>query len=327
MVSSNSPVCVGATLAISLTASSGGMTYAWSGPNFYTTLTQNPNISSVSISSSGTYIVTATYAGGCTLSAQTTVVVNPLPTAGITNNTGTAILTCSTTSISASAIPVGATSYLWSGGVTPATASNSFTAPDTYTVTVTGTNGCTSTSSIIITQDITPSTAAITNNSGTTILSCPSNTSISVTATPSGAESYVWDGGNNQYHDMNGLSSPGTYTVTVTAPNGCTSTSSIVIIQSGSIPTVTASSNSPVHLGEDINLTVSPDGATTYAWSGPSGFSSSLQNTVLIASSIPASLGFYTVTVTFAGGCTVSASTYVELGNEYTLQRILEPRN
>ena len=58
---------------------------------------------------------------------------------------------------------------VWSGGATPATAANSFNAPGTYTVTVTGTNGCTSTTSITITQNTTAPTAGITNNSGTTI--------------------------------------------------------------------------------------------------------------------------------------------------------------
>jgi len=240
----------------------------------------------------------------------------PPPVASITNNTGTTILTCTTTAISVTA--TGGTSYSWSGGSSTGTDVNSFTSPGTYTVTVTGSDASTATASVTITQDITPPTAGITNNSGTTILSCPSNTSISVTATPAGAESYVWDGGNNQYHDMNGLSSPGTYTVTVTALNGCTSTSSIVITQNGSIPTVTASSNSPVHLGENINLTASPDGATTYAWSGPCTFTSIIQSPIIMSSSIPASLGLYIVTVTFAGGCTVTASTYVELETIYT---------
>jgi hypothetical protein len=45
----------------------------------------------------------------------------------------------------------GGGTYQWSGGTTPATAANSFTAPGTYIVTVTAANGCTSTSSITIT--------------------------------------------------------------------------------------------------------------------------------------------------------------------------------
>ncbi|HRI27381.1 MAG TPA: HYR domain-containing protein, partial [Chitinophagales bacterium] len=79
-------------------------------------------------------------------------------TPGITNNTGTTALSCTTTSINVTA--TGGSTYAWSGGGTPSTAANTFTAANTYTVTITRSNGCSATSSINITftPDTTPPT-------------------------------------------------------------------------------------------------------------------------------------------------------------------------
>jgi hypothetical protein len=63
--------------------------------------------------------------------------------------------------------------------------------------------------------------------------------------------------------------------------------------------TGTAFSNSPVCVGSSINLTATPppNGAFTYAWTGPNSFTSTLQNPAFIASST-AYDGDYKVTMT-----------------------------
>ncbi|MES2847559.1 MAG: hypothetical protein V4685_00775, partial [Bacteroidota bacterium] len=81
--------------------------------------------------------------------------VAPVPTAGITNNSGTTILTCTQTSISVTA--TGGASYSWDNGLGSG-ASKSLTAIGTYTVTATSDNGCTDQESIIITQDLSNNT-------------------------------------------------------------------------------------------------------------------------------------------------------------------------
>jgi len=70
-------------------------------------------------------------------------------------------------------------------------------------------------------------------------------------------------------------------------------------------PTASASSNSPVCVGS--TLTLFGNGGVTYAWSGPSSFTSNLQN----PTRTPVVAGTYTVTVTNAAGCTHTASTSV----------------
>ena len=170
----------------------------------------------------GTYTVTVTSPNGCTNQASITISQNVnVPTAGIANNSGTTVLTCATTSVSVTA--TGGTSYSWNGGATPGTAANSFTAPGLYTVTVTSATGCTSQASINITQNTIAPTAGITNNTRTTVLTC-TTTSVNVTATGGGA--YSWSGGLGNAATVN-ITLPGTYTVTVTSANGCTSQASI----------------------------------------------------------------------------------------------------
>jgi len=92
----------------------------------------------------------ATDACGNTSSCTQTIIVNALPIAGITNNTGTTVLTCETTFISVTA--TGGAFYSWSGGLGN-NANASITAPGTYTVTVTDANGCTDTETVNITKD------------------------------------------------------------------------------------------------------------------------------------------------------------------------------
>ncbi len=69
----NGPLCTGSTL--SLTASTiSGATYSWTGPNSYTSSSQNPTVStSATTAMTGTYYVTATV-NGCSGSAGTTAV-------------------------------------------------------------------------------------------------------------------------------------------------------------------------------------------------------------------------------------------------------------
>jgi hypothetical protein len=174
----------------------------------------------------GAYIlqVFETSADGCVGAPVTIIVqIEAFPIAAITPP-ATNVLNCTTTSINLTA--TGGGSYSWSDGTSNVgnTANISVNAPGTYTVTVTSANGCTATESIIITQDATAPVAAITNNTGTTVLVC--NGTISLTAT--GGDTYSWSGslGNNAAATV---TVSGTYTVTVTATNGCTSTASITI--------------------------------------------------------------------------------------------------
>jgi hypothetical protein len=285
-----STVITCSTTAISVTAT-GGVSYSWDGG-------ATPATAENSFSAPGTYTVTVTGANGCTATESITITQDiTVPTAAITNNTGSTVITCSTTAISVTA--TGGVSYSWDGGATPATAENSFSAPGTYTVTVTGANGCTATESITITKDDNVPTAAITNNTGSTVITC-STTAISVTAT--GGVSYSWDGGATPATAENSFSAPGTYTVTVTGANGCTATESITITQDITVPTaaITNNTGSTVITCSTTAISVTATGGVSYSWDGGA--------TPATAENSFSAPGTYTVTVTGANGCTATES-------------------
>ena len=290
---SSSTILTCSRTSIVVTAT-GGASYSWSN--------SLGNSATASITAAGTYTVTVTGTSGCTSTASITITRDvTLPTADITNNTGTTILTCATPAISVTG--TGGVSYSWSNSLGNS-ATASITTPGTYTVTVTGANGCSSSSSITATQNITAPTAGITNNTGSTLLTC-SRTAISVTATGDGT--YSWNNSLGSSATAS-ITAPGTYTVTVTASNGCTSTSSITVTQDITAPTaaITNNTGSTVLTCATTAISVTATGGTSYSWSNSLGSSAAASIT---------SPGTYTVTVTGANGCTSTASITVTQNN------------
>lgn len=106
--------------------------------------------------------------------------------------------------------------------------------------------------------------------------------------------------------------SAGTYNATLTVRNS-TYTACISPVYSISITinqkptTPTAASNSPVCVGATLNLTASTVSGASYSWTGPNGFTSTLQNPT-ITNVVLGSAGTYSVTVT-VNGCTSDAGT------------------
>ena len=109
--SSDSPVCVGNTLSLSVTAT-GTLTpsYIWSGPNSFTSSLQNPSISNVPVLAAGTYTVTIKNACG-TITSTVAVTINATVTP-------TSTITASSASICAGAT-VTYTVTSSNGGVSP----------------------------------------------------------------------------------------------------------------------------------------------------------------------------------------------------------------
>ncbi|CAD7813832.1 hypothetical protein CHRY9390_02717 [Chryseobacterium aquaeductus] len=62
MVNSNSPVCINSSIQLNAT---GGTTYAWTGPNGFTSNLQNPTIPNATTANSGTYTCQITGSGAC----------------------------------------------------------------------------------------------------------------------------------------------------------------------------------------------------------------------------------------------------------------------
>ena len=178
------------------------------------------------------------------------------------------------------------TGYLWSTGAT--TQSINVTTAGNYTVTVSQSGGCTSTSNPVTVTVSTPATS-ITPSGPTTIC-----TGQNVNLTATSGNSYLWStGATTQTINAN---STGTYTVTVSYTGGCTSSATqSVTVNTPPSTSITASGATTFCQGGSVNLTASA--GQNYQWS--SGQTS--QSITATATSN------YTVTVTYANGCTSSA--------------------
>ena len=143
---SNSPVCSGSALNLTLTLGTTGTptpTYSWSGPSSYSSTAQNPTISSAA--NSGTYSVTATNSCGST---NTSVVVTVTSSGVWKGTTSTDWFTSSNwcggtpTASTNVSIPSGGTQPTI--GVTAGTGlCNNITINPSATLTITGSNGLT----------------------------------------------------------------------------------------------------------------------------------------------------------------------------------------
>ena len=263
--------------SVGLQASS-GTSYLWS---------TGATTASINVNTAGNYSVTVTAANGCSAtSASTPVVVNSLPTASILQGATTSF--CAGGSAQLSAIP--AASYLWSNGSTNQTID--VLAPGSYTVTVTGTNGCTATSApIAVTQTALP-TATITASGSTNICQ-----GASVTLTAAAASSYLWSNGATTQSIT--VLNPGSYTVQ-TSNGSCTATSAPTTVSLNPVPSavITASGQTTFCVGGQVTLTAPAGNNFTYLWSnGSTG-----------ASLTTATAGNYSVTVTNAFGCSTTSA-------------------
>ncbi len=108
----------------------------------------------------------------------------------------------------------------------------------------------------------------------------------------------------NHYYGSSGTD---TVTLITTTINGCSDTVSMNVAISPA-PVAIANSNSPVAIGSSINL--STDTLSGIVWSGPNGFTSTLQNPVITNAQMIDS-GMYQVIKTNSFGCTDTAEILV----------------
>jgi gliding motility-associated-like protein len=112
------PFCVGG--AINLNAS-GGSSYTWTGPNGYTSNSQNPQIFPANINQSGTYSVTVTDANGCVNSASISIQVANNPTISVSSSISSFTFNTSDNIILTAN---GANNFVWTPGNTSGSSIN-----------------------------------------------------------------------------------------------------------------------------------------------------------------------------------------------------------
>ncbi|MEZ5047792.1 MAG: SdrD B-like domain-containing protein [Chitinophagaceae bacterium] len=295
--------CTTTSSTIGTTAISGN-TYSWAPATGLSATnvaqpTANPSVTT-------TYTVTVTGANGCTATDVVTVNVNTTPP---TANAGTdKNLNCTTTSTTIGTTAISGNTYSWA----PATGLNAIniaqpianpSVTTTYTVTVTGTNGCTATDVVIVNVNTTPPTVDAGTDKN---LNC-TTTSSTIGTTAISGNTYSWApstglSATNVAQPTANPSVTTTYTVTVTGANGCTATDVVIVNVNTTPPTADA--------GTDKNLNCTTTSTTigttaisgnTYSWAPATGLSAT---NVAQPTANPSVTTTYTVTVTGTNGCT-----------------------
>ena len=267
-ITGSAAICAGQTIQL---CASGGSSYLWS---------TGASTSCIDVNTAGTYTVTVTTANGCSSTCSKIITENPAPICAITG--ATAICVGQTTQLCAH----GGTSYMWSTGAS--TSCIDVNAAGTYSVTVTNANGCSSTCSQVVTVNPLP----ICTITGSAVICVGQSTQLCA----SGGTSYLWStGASASCIDVNAA---GTYTVTVTNANGCSSICSQVVTVNP-VPICAITGVSAICMGQSTQLCA--NGGTSYLWS--TGASTSCIDVNVT--------GTYSVTVTNASGCSSSCSQVV----------------
>ena len=238
------------------------------------------------------YTITGTDINNCVNVTTTTVNVNSLPVVTVASAT---ICIGTPTTLTAN----GAGTYTWSPGTgLSSTFGSTVTAnPATTTnYTITGSNGCLSTTTATVTVNSLPTVSV---NSATL---CAGFTA-TLTAVGS-ATTYSWSPAT-ALSATTGISvnaNPNTttiYTLTGTDANSCVNTAtSTVVVNPVQIPV--AGSNSPICANQNLNFTGT--GGLFYVWAGPNGYNTISQNPTIVNSTANQS-GTYTLVVTDINNC------------------------
>ncbi|SEM31115.1 hypothetical protein SAMN04488505_10421 [Chitinophaga rupis] len=213
-------------------------------------------------------------------------------------------LSCKATSVtlSGSSNTSGVT-YSWAGpnNFTSTEQNPVVTVAGTYTLTVTAPGGCTATSTVTVSQNITKPNLTVTQPA---VLTCTTTSVSLAAATTTTGTTITWTGFTAGQNPV-AVTAPGKYYVTVKdTVNGCTSMDSVTVTRDAVLPNLTIAQPPVLTCGTtSVNLTASSTtSGVTFTWTG---FAAG-QNPVAVTTP-----GTYTVTAKTANGCTSTASVTV----------------
>lgn len=326
------PLCEGATL--NLAANVAGLLYTWSGPNGFVSHAQDTSITNVNETQhQGIYTLVVTNPNtGCSSLAGSTPFVDVIPTPEPPSITSNSPLCEGEDLILTASVVAGSTLYTWYGptdAIIGTSVVPTFTVPaitvaqaGNYSVTVTVGIGCVSqkatTTVVVKPKPVAPVVDP-------TIVTLCERDSITICATSTSVKPiYAWSGPNGFASNSNCISltnvtvaTAGWYYVCVSV-DGCISDKDSVLVTVNPAPTIdTVFSNAPICEHQTLQLTVvtAQGSPYSYAWSGPNGYASTLQNPSITNVTEVQNQGFYTVVVTdtLTGCKTYPRSLYVEI--------------
>ena len=288
IATNDGPYCVGETVTLFVTTQ-GGATYSWTGPNNFTSTSQNPILPDCTLDMAGTYTCVTTV-NGQTTTGTTEVIIYAQPTADFDASTvcigyPTEFTSTSTTN------PMGQNieGYVWDFGDgqtgNGANVSHTYAQVGEYQVSLlvqTGSGTCTDEITKTVTVFAPP---IVTVTSQPNVVIYGGTATLTATPNPQGNYNYHWEPANMvtnpnaQTTQTVPLEATQTYTVTVTDPaGGCVSTEQIVVSMEGSNLTASASADQPeICEGSSTILHALPAGGTgnyTYSWTPANTLSS-----------------------------------------------------
>ncbi len=271
--------------AVTLTVNTGTppYTYQWSNG----AMTQN-----ISGLIGNTYIVSVTDATGCSQTASATI---SSPTA-MSSASSSSAASCTSNNGTATVSTTGGTpgyTYTWNTIPVQNTQTATGLAPGPYMVSITDTNGCMITETVVVAA----STAISATTSSTPAICLADNGTATVNATGGTPPfTYSWNTIPAQTTQTAINLAAGGYSVTVADSNGCTSVQTVTVTAGGSIAATVSPTSATCAIGNDGSATANPTGGTnpyTYLWSNS-------QNVQTAINLIP---GTYTVSISDANGC------------------------
>jgi PKD repeat protein len=273
---SQTSTCVGKPVTIK---AENGVAYLWNDGKTTPEITVTPTTTT-------TYVVTITAAGGCVKVIPTTITVGDIQAAV----TSSATAVCAGKKVTLTA--AGGSTYLWGNGAgTTAAIDVTPTATTVYSVTVSAANGCSKVIDTSIKVNGNPATPSITPNSAVKLCEGEKIT----LAASGGATTYVWSNGATTQNVV--IDKTGNYTVKVTNADGCESAVSaavaVTVTPLPAIPTITVAGN---------NLTSSATTGNQWYLNG-AVIPGATAQTYTVAKS-----GKYSVKVTAGAACTSSST-------------------
>jgi large repetitive protein len=274
--------------SVVLDAGNPGSTYNWLLGGGQSATTQT-----VTITETGNYtVIVNNGCGNTTASAQ--VNINALP---VLELAGPYDVCDATVTLNAG----NATSYVWTvpvGVIASTTAIQEASVTGNYSVTITGTNGCTNTDNTLVTINQSP----ITVNLGGPFEQCGGT--VNLNAGNAGSQ-FLWSTGETT-QSISISSTTGTETVSVSVTNSCGTTNASTQVTINPLPII--SLGGPFETC-DLPVTLNAGNlGSTFVWTVPVGVTASTNNTQVASIS-----GNYSVLVTDANSCSNTASATVTI--------------
>jgi len=317
----NSPVCLGSAIHLT-TPPVVNATYSWTGPNGFTSSLQNPNILNATAADAGVYTMTFNVKG-CN-SVPVTVVINVNAPPVVNAGPDQVVCPASPTITLAGNVSGGTITGIWttagSGTFSPSSnvlnaqyipsAADMAAGSVKLTLTSTSKDNCNvATGSMKVTFGPLPGI-----NAGPDQAKCAQDPNVQLAGTviPSGGGTWTTSGSGTfspSATQLNAVYIPSvadiaansvTLTLTATTPVTCYIPTASMNVKFLPAFVPVASSNSPVCVGNTLNLTTAAVTNGVYNWTGPNGFTSNDQNPS-ITNVTAANVGTYTLTVTVNG--------------------------